>query len=97
MKLIVTLVFAVAAASVVHAQDTTGLYTVNQSKSSIGFTIHGSMIFKVSRDGQFKDFTGHTPTSLRAGIDPVLAVTLDNETFHFLPDVLPESGDLRGR
>jgi polyisoprenoid-binding protein YceI len=58
MKLIVTLVFAVAAASVVHAQDTTGLYTVNQSKSSIGFTIHGSMIFKVSRDGQFKDFTG---------------------------------------
>ena len=58
MKLIVTLVFAVAAASVVHAQDTTGLYTVNQARSSIGFTIHGSMIFKVSRDGQFKDFTG---------------------------------------
>jgi AraC-like DNA-binding protein len=46
---------------------------------------------------EIKQFTGHTPTSLRAGIDPVLAVTLDNETFHFLPDVIPESVDLRRR
>ncbi|RYY27576.1 MAG: AraC family transcriptional regulator [Sphingomonadales bacterium] len=44
---------------------------------------------------EIKHFTGHTPTTLRAGIDPVLAVTLDNETFHFLPDVFPESVDLR--
>jgi AraC-like DNA-binding protein len=42
---------------------------------------------------EIRHFTGHTPTSLRAGIDPVLAVTLDNETFHFLPDVIPESVD----
>jgi AraC-like DNA-binding protein len=46
---------------------------------------------------EVRHFTGHTPTSLRAGIDPVLAVTLDNETFHFLPDVIPESVDLRRR
>ncbi len=46
---------------------------------------------------EIKEFTGHTPTSLRARIDPVLAVTLDNETFHFLPDVIPESVDLRRR
>ena len=42
---------------------------------------------------EIRHFTGHTPTSLRAGIDPVLAITLDNETFHFLPDVIPESVD----
>lgn len=46
---------------------------------------------------EIRHFTGHTPTSLRAGIDPVLAVTLDNETFHFLPDVIPESVDLKRR
>lgn len=46
---------------------------------------------------EIKHFTGHTPTSLRSGIDPVLAVTLDNETFHFLPDVIPEEVDLQRR
>lgn len=43
-----------------------------------------------------KHFTGHTPTSLREGIDPVLAITLDNETFHFMPEVIPEAVDLSG-
>lgn len=43
---------------------------------------------------EIRHFTGHTPTTLRVGIDPVLAVTLANETFHFLPDVFPESVDL---
>ncbi|MBO9713409.1 helix-turn-helix domain-containing protein [Sphingomonas sp.] len=42
---------------------------------------------------EIKHFTGHTPTTLKEGIDPVLAVTLDNETFHFLPEVIPESVD----
>jgi AraC-like DNA-binding protein len=46
---------------------------------------------------EIKHFTGHTPRTLRAGIDPILAVTLDNETFHFLPDVLPEEVDLKRR
>ena len=46
---------------------------------------------------EIRHFTGHTPTTLRAGIDPVLAVTLDNESFHFLPDVIPESVDLHRR
>ena len=45
---------------------------------------------------EIKHFTGHTPSTLRAGIDPVLAVTLDNETFQFLPDVFPESVDPGG-
>jgi len=46
---------------------------------------------------ELKHFTGHTPTSLRENIDPVLAVTLDNESFHFLPDVIPETVDVRRR
>jgi hypothetical protein len=46
---------------------------------------------------EVKHFTGHTPTTLRANIDPVLAVTLDNESFHFLPDVIPETVDVRRR
>lgn len=46
---------------------------------------------------ELRHFTGHTPTSLRAGIDPVLAITLDNESFHFLPDVIPESVDPEGK
>lgn len=46
---------------------------------------------------EIRRFTGHTPTSLKAGIDPVLAVTLDSETFHFLPDVIPESVDAGGK
>ena len=46
---------------------------------------------------EIRRFTGHTPTSLRAGIDPVLALTLDSETFHFLPEVIPESVDAGGK
>ncbi|WP_448663143.1 helix-turn-helix domain-containing protein [Sphingomonas sp. CJ20] len=39
---------------------------------------------------EIKHFTGHTPRTIRGGIDPLLAARLDNETFHFLPDVIPE-------
>lgn len=45
---------------------------------------------------EVKLFTGHTPTSLRTSRDPSLRLTLDNENFHFLPDVIPEPVDLRG-
>lgn len=44
---------------------------------------------------EVKHFTGHTPTSLRSGIDPVLAVTLGDADFHFLPEVFPEEVDGR--
>jgi AraC-like DNA-binding protein len=44
---------------------------------------------------EIKHFTGHTPTSLRAGIDPVLALALDKETFNFMPEGMSESVDVR--
>lgn len=43
---------------------------------------------------ELRRYTGHTPTTLRERIDPVLAATLDNESFHFLPDTIPESVDV---
>ncbi len=42
---------------------------------------------------EIRHFTGHTPRTLQMGIDPVLAVNLDNETFHMLPEVIPEAVD----
>lgn len=46
---------------------------------------------------EVKHFTGHTPTSLRASHDPALRLTLYNENFHFLSDVIPEPVDLRAK
>jgi len=46
---------------------------------------------------ELRRFTGHTPTSLREGIDPLLAMTLEKETFHLLPEVIAESVDAGGR
>ncbi len=42
---------------------------------------------------EVKHYTGHTPTSLRERIDPVLAATLDKETFYMLPEAVPETLD----
>jgi polyisoprenoid-binding protein YceI len=36
-----------------------GDYSLNRAASSVGFSISGSMLFKVKRDGSFKDFTGN--------------------------------------
>lgn len=46
---------------------------------------------------EVKLFTGYTPTALRTSNDPSLPLTLDNENFHFLPDVIPEPVDLRAK
>jgi polyisoprenoid-binding protein YceI len=50
----------VLAPSVVTAQaQPGGDYTLNRAASAVGFTISGSMLFKVKRDGNFTDFTGN--------------------------------------
>lgn len=46
---------------------------------------------------EIRHFTGFTPTSLRGPIDPIMAATLSDETFHFLPDVFPEAVDVTAR
>jgi len=58
MKLIVIFVLMTMFPLTTRAQETTNLYTVNPSASRVAFTIFGSMIFKIRRDGTFKDFTG---------------------------------------
>jgi polyisoprenoid-binding protein YceI len=35
-----------------------GVYAVDQATSTVGFTLQGSAIFKVKRDGYFKNFSG---------------------------------------
>lgn len=67
------------------------LHGANPADAAEPFADQSHMINEVRR------FTGHTPTSLRAGIDPVLAVTLGSETAHFLPDATPESVDPAGK
>jgi len=50
----------VLAPSMVNAQSQQGGdYTLNPAGSAVGFTISASMLFKVKRDGVFKDFTGN--------------------------------------
>jgi polyisoprenoid-binding protein YceI len=57
--LLVAIVLPLASSSATGAQtDTPSMYSVNQAASSIAFTIYGSMIFKIKRDGLFKDFSG---------------------------------------
>ncbi len=58
MKFIVTIVLMLLVPPTARAQESMNLYAVNQSASSIGFTIFGSMLFKIRRDGRFKDFSG---------------------------------------
>ena len=58
-SLLVAIVLPLASSSATGAQtETSGVYSVNHAASSIGFTIYGSMIFKIRRDGLFKDFSG---------------------------------------
>ena len=48
-----------ATPSIAGAQSlSAGNYSLNRAGSEVGFTISGSMIFKVKREGVFKDFTG---------------------------------------
>ena len=48
-----------ACAERAHAQESSsGIYTLNPAASAVGFTISGSMIFKVKENGSFKTFDG---------------------------------------
>jgi len=52
------LTVAAALPAAAQTEAPSSMYSVNKTGSSVGFTIYGSMIFKVKRDGRFKDFTG---------------------------------------
>jgi len=57
--LLVAIVLPLASSYATGAQtEVPSLYSVDHAASSIGFTIYGSMIFKIRRDGLFKDFSG---------------------------------------
>jgi len=49
----------VFSASLAHAQvPSAAAVAINQATSVVGFTIFGSSLFKIKRDGQFRSFTG---------------------------------------
>jgi polyisoprenoid-binding protein YceI len=57
--LLVAILIPLATSSIAHTQvETSSVYSVNQTAGSVGFTVYGSMIFKIKRDGEFKDFSG---------------------------------------
>src|SRR3954463_11175915 len=59
VSLVVALIVTIVTSSTARAQTvSTGVYAVNQAASVVGFTIVGQMIFKIKRDGTFKDFAG---------------------------------------
>jgi polyisoprenoid-binding protein YceI len=84
-SLLVAIVLPLASSSATGAQtETSGVYSVNHAASSIGFTIYGSMIFKVRRDGLFKDFSGqlsYNPAN-PAGAHVDLTVYTDSIDMH---------------
>ena len=59
MSLFVVTAFSLAPSPFAAAQaERSSVYAVDQTASTIGFTIYGSMIFKIKRDGLFKSFSG---------------------------------------
>jgi len=58
-SLIVAILLSLTTSSMIRAETkTSSVYSVNQAAGTIGFTIYGSMIFRIKRDGEFKDFSG---------------------------------------
>jgi len=84
-SLLVAIVLPLAASFATGAQtETSSVYTVDHAASSIGFTIYGSMIFRIRRDGLFKDFSGqlsYNPVN-PAGAHVDLTVYTDSIDMH---------------
>lgn len=58
-SLLIAILLPLTTSSMTRAQaETSSVYSVNQAAGTIGFTIYGSMIFRIKRDGEFKDFSG---------------------------------------
>src|SRR5690348_15465990 len=87
----------VATSSTAHAQPASaGIFMFDRAASGIGFTIFGSALFKIKRDGQFKDFAGelaYDPANpSRTRVDLTIftgSVDMHNEEY----DRLLKSGD----
>jgi polyisoprenoid-binding protein YceI len=51
-------VWSIGSATANAQESSSGIYTLNPAASAVGFTISGSMIFKVKESGTFKAFDG---------------------------------------
>jgi polyisoprenoid-binding protein YceI len=87
----------VATPAMARAQTTPGgVYMLDRAASAISFTLYGSAIFKIKKDGYFKDFTGLVsydptrPADTRVDLT-VAAASID--TRNSSHDQLLKSGD----
>jgi polyisoprenoid-binding protein YceI len=84
-SLLVAFVVPLASSSATGARtETSSVYSVDHAASSIGFTIYGSMIFRIRRDGLFRDFSGqlsYSPVN-PAGAHVDLTVYTDSIDMH---------------
>ncbi len=57
--LVVATLFALATSSTAHAQaSSSGVYALDQASSDVSFTVYASALFKIKREGHFKDVAG---------------------------------------
>ena len=57
-----------------------GLYIVDQAASTVSFTLEGSAIFKVRRDGYFKNFSGLVSYNPERPVDTRVDLTVDADS-----------------
>jgi polyisoprenoid-binding protein YceI len=80
-----------------HAQTpSSGVYTLDRAASMVGFTLYGSAIFKIKKDGYFKDFTGlvsYNPARPADTRVDLTVVTASIDTQNSAHDQLLRSGE----
>jgi polyisoprenoid-binding protein YceI len=57
-----------------------GLYIVDQAASTVSFTLEGSAIFKVRKDGYFKNFSGLVSYNPQRPVDTRVDLTVDADS-----------------
>jgi len=63
-----------------HAQASDDVYTVDQAASMVSFTLQGSAIFKVKREGYFKNFSGLVAYDPARPADTRVDLTVDAQS-----------------
>jgi len=63
-----------------HAQSSDDVYTVDQAASMVSFTLQGSAIFKVKREGYFKNFSGLVAYDPARPADTRVDLTVDAQS-----------------
>jgi len=81
VSLAAAILMMLAAPVMARAQaSSNGVYTVDLAESTVSFTLQGSAIFKVKRDGYFKNFTGLVAYNPARPAETRVDLTVDAES-----------------